>query len=74
VRRTLWCCGKRLAKGHFKWPMECDGSVRIQLSQEELTLLLGGIDLTQTKARNWYRKTLPEYKKTIRGVPEQFLD
>jgi hypothetical protein len=57
-----------------KWPMECDGSVGIQLSQEELTLLLGGIDLTQTKARNWYRKTLPEYKKTIRGVPEQFLD
>ena len=54
--------------------MECDGSVRIQLSQEQLTLLLGGIDLTQTKARNWYRKTLLEYKKTIRGVPEHFLD
>jgi hypothetical protein len=28
---------------------------------EELTLLLGGIDLMQAKARNWYRKTLPEY-------------
>ena len=54
--------------------MECDDSVRIQLSQEELSLLLGGIDLTQTKARNWYRKTLLAYKKTIRGVPEQFLE
>jgi len=28
----LWCCGKRLAKGRFKWPMECDGSVRIRRS------------------------------------------
>jgi transposase len=45
----LWCCG-RLAKGRFKWPMECDGSVGMRLSQEELSLLLGGIDLKQTKA------------------------
>jgi transposase len=60
----LWCCGKRLAKGRFKWPMECEGSVRIRLSQEELTLLLGGIDLTQTKRQDWYRKTLSECEKT----------
>jgi hypothetical protein len=44
--------------------MECDGSVSMRLSQEELTLLLGGIDLKQTKARNWYRKTLSEGEKT----------
>jgi hypothetical protein len=44
--------------------MDCDGSARIRLSQEELALLLGGIDLTQTKARNWYRKTLSECEKT----------
>jgi hypothetical protein len=43
--------------------MESDCSVRIQLSQEELTLLLGGIDLTQTKARNWYRKRCQSIKK-----------
>jgi hypothetical protein len=43
--------------------MECDGSVSIQLGQEELTLLLGGIDLTQTKARNWYRKAVFESEK-----------
>ena len=47
----LWLCSKRLEKGRFNWPMECDGSVRMRLSQEELTLLLGGIDLRQTKAR-----------------------
>jgi hypothetical protein len=35
----------------------------MQLSQEELTLLLGGIDPTQTKARDWYHKTLSEHEK-----------
>ncbi len=44
--------------------MECDGSVSMRLSQEELTLLLGGIDLKQTKTRNWYRKTVLEGEKS----------
>jgi hypothetical protein len=26
------------------------------LSHEELSLLLGGIDLTRTRRKNWYRK------------------
>jgi hypothetical protein len=43
--------------------MEWDGSVGMRLSQEELTLLLGGIDLKQTKARDWYRKTAFESEK-----------
>jgi len=43
--------------------MACDSLVRMQLGQEELTLLLGGIDLTQTKARDWYHKTLSEHEK-----------
>jgi hypothetical protein len=29
---------------------------KIILSHEELALLLGGIDLTQTQPRKWYRK------------------
>jgi transposase len=37
----LWLCSKRLERGRFKWPMECDGSVGMRLSQEELTFLLG---------------------------------
>jgi hypothetical protein len=28
------------------------------LSHEELSLLLGGIDLTRTRRKNWYRKEL----------------
>jgi hypothetical protein len=48
--------------------MGCDGPVRMQLSQEELTLLLGGIDLTQTKARAWYRKTPSEHESRLTSV------
>ena len=28
---------------------------RVRLTHEELTLLLGGIDLERTRAKNWYR-------------------
>jgi len=30
------------------------------LSHEELSLLLGGIDLARTKYKRWYRKDPPE--------------
>jgi hypothetical protein len=30
------------------------------LSHEELSLLLGGIDLVKTKHKRWYRKAPPE--------------
>jgi hypothetical protein len=30
------------------------------LSHEQLALLLGGIDLTQTRPRKWYRKPVAE--------------
>ena len=51
----LWVCAKRLEKGRFRWPEAAGGQTKIVLTQEELTLLLGGIDLTQTRHRRWYR-------------------
>jgi transposase len=51
----LWVCAKRLEKGRFRWPEAAGGETKVVLSQEELTLLLGGIDLAQTKRRRWYR-------------------
>jgi transposase len=52
---VLWY--KRLEKGRFRWP-EAEGSqLKVVLSHEELALLLGGIDLAQTRRRAWYRKT-----------------
>jgi len=52
----LWVCGKKLDGGRFRWP-DGDSTVKkLVLSSEELALLLGGIDLTQTRPRKWYRK------------------
>jgi hypothetical protein len=36
----------------------------VVLSHEELALLLGGIDLAQTKRRRWYR-TLSQDERTL---------
>jgi len=52
----LWVCAKKLDRGCFRWP-DADSTVKkIVLSPEELALLLGGIDLAQTRPRKWYRK------------------
>jgi transposase len=52
----LWVCAKKLDGGRFRWPQRDSGVKKIVLSYEELALLLGGIDLAQTKRRKWYRK------------------
>ena len=52
----LWVCANKLDGGRFRWP-DADSTVKkLVLSSEELALLLGGIDLTQTRPRKWYRK------------------
>ena len=53
----LWVCAKRLEKGRFRWPEAAGGECKVVLSHEELMLLLGGIDLTQTRPRAWHRVT-----------------
>jgi transposase len=59
----LWVCAKRLEKGRFHWPEPDATQNKIVLSHEELALLLGGIDLKQTKRRRWYRKVSGEESK-----------
>ncbi|MBV9489334.1 MAG: IS66 family insertion sequence element accessory protein TnpB [Verrucomicrobia bacterium] len=51
-----WVCAKRLERGRFSWPDPAVPSACVTLSHEELSLLLGGIDLSQTRRKNWYRK------------------
>jgi transposase len=51
---SLWVCARRMEKGRLHWPVSADG--RVQLSGEEFALLIGGIDLTQTQKRKWYRR------------------
>ena len=52
----LWVCAKRLEKGRFAWPLAGEGCQRISMRGEELTMLLSGIDLRQTKRRQWFRR------------------
>ena len=52
----LWVCAKKLDKGQFYWPAADSSAIKIVLSHEELALLLGGIDLAQTRRRRWYRR------------------
>lgn len=56
----LWVCAKRLPKGCFTWPQSGDAQGKVVLSHEELSLLLGGIDLAKTKSKQWYRKVNAE--------------
>ena len=50
----LWVCSKRMEGGRLRWPEPDAG--KVLLSREQFALLLGGIDLTQTRERKWYRK------------------
>ena len=56
----LWVCAKRLEKGKFRWPEVSGDQNKVQLSHEELALLLGGIDLRQAQRRRWYRRGVAE--------------
>jgi transposase len=51
-RGGYWVFSKRLEKGTFSWPRV--GASSHEFTQEELTLLLGGIDLEATRRRNWH--------------------
>jgi transposase len=64
----LWICSKRLEEGRFHWPESRDGQDKIVMSHEELALLLGGIDLGQTKRRRWYRKVREEEPNNLRNT------
>ena len=64
----LWICSKRLEKGRFSWPVQGDeqdfGELsragRVRMSSEELTLLVSGIELSQLRRKDWYRKEIVE--------------
>jgi transposase len=58
----LWVCAKRLERGRFRWP-KAEGE-KVLLSHHELTLLLDGIDLAQTRRRPWHRVSTVTEQKT----------
>lgn len=62
----LWVCARRMEGGRLRWPDANTTATKVQLSREELALLLGGIDLEQTRRRKWYRKPLAEESEKLR--------
>jgi transposase len=53
----LWVASKRLEEGTFAWPADASGDAqRVELRAEELAALLGGLDLSETTTRRWYRR------------------
>lgn len=59
----LWVASKRLEAGTFAWPAlatnatnASGGAPRVELRAEELAALLGGLDLSETTTRRWYRR------------------
>ena len=59
----FWVMAKRLERGTFSWPES--KAKTIDLAPEELSLLLGGIDLRGAVRRRWYRRPDAEVKKTL---------
>jgi hypothetical protein len=47
-------------KGRFSWPTQGDENGKVHSSQEQLTMLIGGIELKQTRRKDWYRKEIVE--------------
>jgi transposase len=55
-----------MEKGRLHWPASEDG--RVQLSREEFALLIGGIDLSATTKRKWYRRAVAKEVTSSRKV------
>jgi transposase len=64
----LWVCAKTLQKGRYRWPVASEGQTKVTLTQEELVMLLGGIDLGQTHRRRWYRRPVGEEPQSTRNT------
>ena len=48
----VWVSAKRLDQGTFRWPQSPKATV--ELSYEELVMIVGGLDVTRTRQRRWY--------------------
>ena len=51
----LWVCSKRLSRGTFRWPADGGGRSSVAISQAQLMQLIGGLDFTNYRERNWWR-------------------
>jgi len=52
----VWVCAKRLERGTFAWPAPSGTDRRVEMRDEQLALLLGGLDAKELKQRAWKRR------------------
>ena len=55
-----WVCAKRLERGRFDWPQPMEKVNKIILNSTEFLALVDGLQLTQTRAKIWWRKKAAE--------------
>src|SRR5467141_1655899 len=53
----LWVCAKRLERGRFRWPAANEKQRSVTMRAAELAMLVNGLDLKQTRQRNWYQRS-----------------
>lgn len=49
----LWVCAKRIEGGRCSWPASSEDS--LEYSRAQLTMLLEGIELKNTRQKRWHR-------------------
>lgn len=52
----FWVLAKRLAKGTFAWPVAAPDATCVTLRPDELGCILGGLDLSDSARRAWWRR------------------
>ena len=50
----FWVMARRLEGGTFAWPQ--DGDLSHEMSSDELSVLLAGVDLRGARRRRWYER------------------
>ena len=69
-----WVCGfvrSGWRKAAFTGPNPATWQGKIVLSHEQFAMLLGGIDLEQTRPRRWYRKPVAAKNLTMHEIPHK---
>lgn len=56
----MWVSTKRLEKGRYDWPEPMETVSKIIISVAEFIALVEGLQLTQTRAKMWWRKKVLE--------------
>ncbi len=56
----FWLVAKRLARGTFAWPSPQHDQPSLELRPDQLSALLGGVDLEKTTWQPWWRSSAGE--------------